>query len=188
MPRPEPLDARLQVTAPHEWAMLAVLALVCGGLLLWGFLGNIERSLNRDAVLIAPGERYAVVAHVSGAVSTIEVAIGQPLRAGQTIARVRPRAGGKPLPIISPVDGELMSHHLAIGQPVADGEVVAQVRQSRSGNPVAVAFVSASDAISLKDKEGQLKPNMAARLYIGSTARWQMSRPCPVMCRTGWRR
>ena len=87
--RPEPLDERLQVTAPHEWMVLVGIGLAMLAFLLWGVFGSVERSLSVPAVLVAPGERYAVVSPVSGTVIETMVEIGDAVEAGQVIARVR---------------------------------------------------------------------------------------------------
>ena len=87
--RPEPLDARLQVTAPHEWMVLVGLGLSFLAFLLWGVFGSVDRGLAVEAVLVQPGERHAVVSPVSGAVIEMLAEVGDPLEAGQAIARVR---------------------------------------------------------------------------------------------------
>ena len=88
--RAEPLDDRLQVTAPHEWMVLAGLGLSFLAFLSWGAFGSVERGLSVGAVLVAPGERHAVVSPTSGNVIEIMAEIGDVLETGQTIARVRP--------------------------------------------------------------------------------------------------
>ena len=87
--RPEPLDDRLQVTAPHEWMVLAGLALSLLAFLAWGVFGSVDRRLSARAVLVQPGERHAVVSPVSGNVIEVLADVGDPLEAGQAIARVR---------------------------------------------------------------------------------------------------
>ena len=57
----EAVDARLQVTAPHEWLLLSGLAVALLALLAYGLLGRAERSLMIEAVVIQPGERVDVV-------------------------------------------------------------------------------------------------------------------------------
>ena len=88
--RPEPLDARLQVTAPHEWMVLAGIGLSLLLFLAWAAFGSVERRLSVEAVLVRPGERHAVTSPVSGTVVETAAAVGDALEAGQTIARVRP--------------------------------------------------------------------------------------------------
>ena len=87
--RPEPLDARLQVTAPHEWVALAALGVALLVLLLWGFLGTVQRSVAVAAVIVQPGERAAVASPVSGVVVELLAEVGDAVAAGQPIVRVR---------------------------------------------------------------------------------------------------
>ena len=87
--RPEPLDGRLQVTAPHEWMVLAGLGAALLGFLLWGVFGSVDRSVSASAVLVQPGERHAVVSPVSGSIVEVLAESGDALEAGQPLARVR---------------------------------------------------------------------------------------------------
>lgn len=87
--RPEPLDERLQVTAPHEWMVLAGLGLSLLAFVVWGVFGSVERSLSVAVVLVEPGERHAVISPVSGHVIEVLAEVGDTFEAGRTIARVR---------------------------------------------------------------------------------------------------
>ena len=86
--KPERLDVLLQVTAPHEWLILAGLALILLGAGAWSVFGNIERRLTTECVLIRPGDRRAVLAEVSGTVADVLVDTGDAVQSGQAIARV----------------------------------------------------------------------------------------------------
>ena len=87
--RRETVDARLQVTAPHEWVLVSGLAATLVVLLAYGLLGRVERSLSIETVLVRPGERVDVVAGVSGVVVEVLSEIGDTVEPGQPIARVR---------------------------------------------------------------------------------------------------
>ena len=87
--RQEPLDDRLQVTAPHEWLLVAGLGVMFLALLVYGAVGSVERSLSYDAVVVLPGERYPVSAPVSGTVVEVLAEVGDTVEPGQVIARVR---------------------------------------------------------------------------------------------------
>ena len=91
--RPEPLDARLQVTAPHEWMVLAGIGLSLLLFLVWAAFGSVERRLSVEAVLVRPGERHAVTSPVSGTVVETAAAVGDAPRGGAD-DRPRPPAGG----------------------------------------------------------------------------------------------
>ena len=87
--RTERLDVLPQVTAPHEWAILAGLSLVLLGVGAWSMFGSIERRLTTECLLLRPGDRHAVLAELSGTVTDVLVGEGDPVRSGQAVARVR---------------------------------------------------------------------------------------------------
>lgn len=86
--RPEPLDGRLQVTAPHEWIVLAGLCMAVLLFLAWGVFGSVERTLSATAVIVQPGDRDPVVSGVSGNVIEVLAEVGDPVEPEQPIARV----------------------------------------------------------------------------------------------------
>jgi hypothetical protein len=90
--RQEPLDDRLQVTAPHEWLLVVGLGVMFVALLAYGAVGSIERSLYYDAVVVLPGERHSVTAPVTGTVVEVLAEVGDTVEPGQAIARVRTHA------------------------------------------------------------------------------------------------
>ena len=86
--RGEKLDELLRVSAPHEWAVVAALALVLLGIVAWVLFGSVERIVSADCLLVRPGERRAIVAGVSGSVVDVLVKPGATLEPGQAIARL----------------------------------------------------------------------------------------------------
>ena len=86
--KPERLDVLLQVTAPHEWLILAGLALILAGAGVWSVFGNIESRLTTECLLVRPGDRRAVLAELSGTVADVLVDTGDAVQSGQAIARV----------------------------------------------------------------------------------------------------
>lgn len=91
--RQEPLDRRLEVTAPHEWIILAGFGVAVAVLVLWCIFGRLERSVTVQAVLVLPGERHGVVSPVAGIVVDALVREGTEIESGQRIARVKPLGG-----------------------------------------------------------------------------------------------
>lgn len=90
--RQEPLDDRLQITAPHEWLLVAGLGVMLAALLVYGLVGSVEHSLSYDAVLVRPGERHAVTAPAAGTVVEVLAEVGDTVEPGQAIARLRTAA------------------------------------------------------------------------------------------------
>ena len=87
--RQEAIDARVQVTAPHEWLLVSGLGMVLVALLAYGLIGRAERSLSVETVLVRPGERVDVVAGASGVVVDVLAEVGDTVAQGQPIARVQ---------------------------------------------------------------------------------------------------
>ena len=91
--RQEPLDDRLQITAPHEWLIVAGLGLMLLVLITYGVFVRVERTASYDAVLILPGERHYLVAPVSGTVVDVLVEVTDTVVLGQPIAYVQTPGG-----------------------------------------------------------------------------------------------
>ena len=170
----ESIDARLQVTAPHEWLLVSGLGVVLVSLLAYGLIGRAERSLSVEAVLVQPGERVDVVADVSGVVVDVLSEVGDTVARGQSIARVQGlRALAAPRSetaqrgadnfttqdIVAPRDGELMTLVLAAGRRIAAGGLAARIRTSAVGPVEAIGFVTREEAV-------QLAPGMPAQVRL----------------------
>ena len=178
----EAIDARLQVTAPHEWLLVSGLGVVLVALAAYGLIGRVERSLSVEAVLVQPGERVAVVAGLPGVVADVLSEVGDTVEQGQSIARVRApvlRALAAPRSetaqrgaddfttrdmltthdIAAPHDGELVTLALAAGQRVAAGDLAARIRTASAGPVEAIAFVTRDQAL-------QLAPGMQAQMRL----------------------
>lgn len=87
--RQEPLDDRLQITAPHEWLLISVVGVIFVAVIVYGAIGTVERSVSYDAVLVRPGERHPVTAPASGTVIEVRAEVGDTVEPGQVLARVR---------------------------------------------------------------------------------------------------
>ena len=87
--RQEPLDDLLQVTAPHEWLILAGLAATLAALIAFVLFGRVDRAATFDAVLVSPGERQSVIAPVSGTVTDVLVAETDMVARGQPLAYIQ---------------------------------------------------------------------------------------------------
>ena len=87
----ERLDVLPEVTAPHEWASLAGLALVLLGVGAWSVFDSIERRLTTECLLVRSGDRHAVLAELSGSVTDVLVDMGDAVQSGQAIHQARPR-------------------------------------------------------------------------------------------------
>ena len=159
---PEPLDDRAQLTAPHEWAVLACLGLVVAAIIAWGVFGSVERTVRSDGVLVLSGERNAVLSDASGIVVDVMSQAGERVEEGQPIARIvvsgADRTEGD---IASPDVGVVTALHVARGRTVQAGTPVAEV-VSGGGGLEAVAFVP-------RQESWRLAPGMAGRVTVESS-------------------
>ena len=167
--RQEPLDDRLQVTAPHEWLLVIGLGAMFVALLVYLAVGSVERSLSYEAVVVLPGERFPVSAPVPGTVVETLADVGDTVEAGQAIARLRPlapdaSAAAADVDVVSVTGGEIMTLDAAPGMPVSAGEPVALVRVVAPGPPEALALVLPGDA-------RRLEAGMAAQVSVAGRNR-----------------
>ena len=86
--RQEPLDDRLQVTAPHEWLIVAGLVVALAALVAYAAIGRVERTVSYQATLILPGERHHLVAPASGYITDVLAATTETVGPGQPIAHI----------------------------------------------------------------------------------------------------
>ena len=87
--RQEPLDDLLQITAPHEWLILAGLAVMLVVFIAFGLFGRVDRAVSYEAVLAFPGEHHYLAAPVSGTVTDVLVGEADTVAPGQIIAYVQ---------------------------------------------------------------------------------------------------
>ena len=92
--RQEPLDDRLQITAPHEWLIAAGLGVIVAALVAFSVFGRVERTLSLEAALVIPGERHYLVAPVSGTVRDVLLEVHDAVAPGQPVALIRPFDAG----------------------------------------------------------------------------------------------
>lgn len=86
---PEQLDQLMQVTNPKGWLALAALgALLLTGLA-WGVFGSIPTEAMGEGILIRRGGVSNLVAAENGQVEDILVQVGDHIKKGQVVARIR---------------------------------------------------------------------------------------------------
>ena len=173
----EAIDARLQVTAPHEWLLVSGLGVALVVLLAYGLIGRVELSFSVEAVLVRPGQRVDVVAGVSGVVVDVFSEVGDAVAQGQSIARVQTPEGLRALAaprsetaqrgadnfttedIVAPNDGELVTLPLVAGRRIAAGQLAARIRTASVGPVEAIGFVTREEAM-------QIGPGMQAQVRL----------------------
>jgi multidrug resistance efflux pump len=126
---PEQLDQLIQVTTPRGW--LALLALI--GLIVtvvgWSFSDTIPTQLIGRGILIRGGQVPQVLAPVAGLVDQLLVQVGDEVRQGQVIARVRPgdNPAGPPTDVVSLYAGRVVELAATRGSVLPAGGAVASL-------------------------------------------------------------
>ncbi|MDP9120504.1 MAG: NHLP bacteriocin system secretion protein [Acidobacteriota bacterium] len=86
---PEQLDQLMQVTDPRGWMALAALGALLLVALGWGWYGSVPTEAPGEGILIRRGGVSDLVATGSGQVEQVLASVGQVIRKGQVVARVR---------------------------------------------------------------------------------------------------
>ncbi len=85
---PEQLEQLLQVTNRKSWITLATLGFLILVVLLWSVFGRIPVTVNGTGILIYPRQVMPFQASVQGQLSSMNIAVGDRVQAGQVIATV----------------------------------------------------------------------------------------------------
>src|SRR5579872_2499809 len=85
---PEQLDTIMRVIGPKRWLALAGILLILGVAGIWGYQGTIDTKVTGSGVIVRAGTVLNVVASGSGLVTSINVNLGDRVKAGQVIAKV----------------------------------------------------------------------------------------------------
>ena len=201
--RQEPLDDRLQITAPHEWLIVAGLCVVVLALMAFSVFGRVERTMSLEAALVRPGERHYLVAPASGTVEDVFVEVTDTVAPGQPVALIRrPDAQHMESVILGIMNslergGQLeeetlteLLQALIVGGPAASSTAQIEVTSPNGGEVVALDLapgqaVEAGATVGLV-REGAtsrpevvafISPSDAASLSAGMEARVSLGRP-----------
>lgn len=85
---PEQLDQLMQVTTPRGWVAMLALGILLLTAIVWGCIGRIPETVHGQGMLIKSGGVLQVVPLAGGRVTDIAVSVGDPVSAGQIVARV----------------------------------------------------------------------------------------------------
>jgi HlyD family secretion protein len=85
---PEELDLLLKTSGRGTWASLLAVLLLCSAASLWAFKGRISTTAAGNGMIVRVGGVINIVAPGTGTVRSIEVAVGQHVRANQVVATV----------------------------------------------------------------------------------------------------
>jgi HlyD family secretion protein len=85
---PEQLDTIMQITGAKRWLALGGVFLILGVVLIWGFTGMIDTKVSGSGVIVRAGTVLNVVASGSGLVTSINVNLGDRVKAAEVVAKV----------------------------------------------------------------------------------------------------
>ena len=86
---PEQLDHLVEVTSPRDWIALGALGLVIFAALIWAIFGRIPTTVTGSGILVNSAGIFEVEVLGTGVVEDLAVDVGDLVRAGQLVARVR---------------------------------------------------------------------------------------------------
>lgn len=86
---PEQLDQLMQVTTPKGWLALGGLGALLLTSLAWGIFGSIPTEATGEGILLRRGGISNLVVAENGQVEEILVSVGDVIRKGQVVARIR---------------------------------------------------------------------------------------------------
>ena len=201
--RQEPLDDRLQITAPHEWLIVAGLGVMLLAVIAYGVFGRVDRTVSYEAALVLPGERHNLVSPVSGTVVDVLVEVTDTVASGQPIAYVQTSAAQhRELVIMGIIDAleesgqlmegsqrELLQALLAVGS-AAESAAKTEIISPYEGEVVALdlapgqaVHADASVGLVRAASAGQpevvafVSPEDAVRLRVGMEAHVNVCSP-----------
>jgi multidrug resistance efflux pump len=161
---PDQLDQRMRVADPKRWIALAAVGALVLGVLIWGFVGSIDSTVQADCVIIPRGGTYDVVTTSAGTVGDVLVSRGDQLQAGETVAVVD-TVDGSQIQVTAPAAGEVIELLASPGDFVQLGAPL--VNFQRGDEPLGV-LLYVSPAVS-----GELEPGQAARVEPDTASRQQ---------------
>ena len=78
----------MRVTAPHEWFIQSGLLVAIIVIIGRATLGEIQRGISTDCVLLYPGNRNVITSGMNGRVTEIFVQVGSVVGGNQPVARL----------------------------------------------------------------------------------------------------
>jgi hypothetical protein len=122
---PEQLDRLVQVTTPKRWIGLAGLLIVVLGAIVWSAVSSVPTTLKGPGFLLPLGGLYEVQSPAPGLVSSIDLANGQHVVAGQVVGHIA--SGGQDVVVRAPETGVVTETDAVKQAFVAAGDRIALI-------------------------------------------------------------
>lgn len=85
---PEELDRLVTITTPLGWFALGTVGFVVLAAVVWGFVGSVPTTVSGEGILLRGGRIANVVALGTGKVATLDVAVGERVKAAQVVGTI----------------------------------------------------------------------------------------------------
>jgi biotin carboxyl carrier protein len=127
---PDPVEAELaepiRVISARIWAIVAALVLAMSTAVVWAFVGTWPQHLSTPAIVMHGSGPQLARAATQGSVVELDVAVGQPVTAGQRVAIVQ-QADGTRSTVVAPAAGTVAAVLTTSGTPVLPGSPIVSV-------------------------------------------------------------
>jgi biotin carboxyl carrier protein len=145
---PDAVEAELaepiRVISSRIWAIVAALIIAMATAAVWAFVGTWPQHLSTAAVVMhGDGPRQARAA-VEGSVVEVDVAVGQPVTAGQQVAVVQ-KADGTRGTVVAPAAGTVAALLSTPGTAVLPGSPIVSVDATSAPPTAELVVTSAAD-------------------------------------------
>ncbi|OIK25993.1 HlyD family efflux transporter periplasmic adaptor subunit [Streptomyces malaysiense] len=149
--RPDDLDSPVRLARPRAWMVLALVAAILAGGLVWSYQGELARSVDVPGILTHPQGVSKVESPQSGMVSNVYVDVGAVVAKGAPVLSLVEPQGGTQV-VRAPFAGRAIALLVADGQYVSAGATFMTVERTDGKNDrmVAVLFAPAAKAGMLK--------------------------------------
>lgn len=148
MSSPEQLDQMLRISPPRRWIGLIGLLLIVAGVVAWSAVAAVPTTLSGPGYLLPQGGLRQVQAPVAGTVSSLDLAVGAHVVAGQSLGTIHTAAGSE-IQVVAPETGVITETDTVVHGFVNAGARVALVQPV--GWPLVVyAYVPTDVAAGLR--------------------------------------
>jgi HlyD family secretion protein len=119
---PERLDTLLRITRPRAWIALLALLAVLGGTAIWGVYGHAPDTVDGSGILVRRGGLFEIDPQGAGVIRELLVKPGDPVRAGQAVARIAQPELERTIGQTEALIAEMTSHRERRGQFIGRGK------------------------------------------------------------------
>lgn len=157
---PEQLDRAIIISSPISWLALIGIALIIIATVIWSVKGKLVTTADINGVIVSSDNTCAIHSDMSGTVSKISKKVGDKVKVGEEIARIKD-ATGKESIIKATYSGTIMDYLIEPDSKVYTGAEIVRYTPDNMGNQVVVCYVPIQMA-------KQLEKDMEISVYPGS--------------------